>query len=68
MCFVLINEFSDFDVLEVRAGQSLVKVGKIIEDFLCSFIFIVVFDYFKVKFAADQLHLYLETLFEYNVL
>ena len=48
MYFVLIDELTDFDVLEVRAGHSLVKVGEVVEDFLRGFVVVVIFDDFKV--------------------
>ena len=55
-------------MLEIRARHSLVKVGEFVENFLRGFVFVVVFDDFKVEFAAEELHLDIGALLDYNVL
>ena len=44
LSFVLVDEFTDFDVLVVRAGHAFIQVCELFEDCLSRLVVIVVFD------------------------
>ena len=64
---MFVNQLTDFYVLEVRTRLPIIRIRVLVQDCLGEFVVVVVFNDFKIKFTAYELHLQFEFVFNYHV-